>query len=589
MRKILMLIFCIEFVFMGLCLAQTPQKLKSYEDPKAVPTPAQAESTVAAEVSEAVSETVSGEFITLEDEEKKTEEHMDVEEEERQLKPGYVTVNFKGADIRTVLNYLSDVSGVDIIPAPDVSGPITLKLTDKPWETALDIIVRNYGYAYERDRDIIRVVTIESLKMEELATEVVKLNYAKAVDVEEIIKDMLSDRGKVGADDRINALVLTDIPTYLYKAKQVIFKLDKKTPQIMIEAKIIETMLGKDERMGIDWNIRITASGAAKPTTIPFNALLPDWGLQSSVLTNVFTPLGQTQGVTANVLQGGTTAQTETAAFPSGGTLADSASRLWPFVDADLFTFGTLDFTQFSAVIEYLKRRSDTEIISNPRVTTLNNKQAKIMVGKVYNFPTFDQVEETGRWVISGYEAKELGIRLLVTPNVNENGEIVVDLKPEISNYLGLEQISEELSAPLWATREAETQVMVKDGETIFIGGLIKENTVKVDKRFPILGDLVGDLPFIGNVFKYKVDKKEKTELIFFISVHIVKDMAQLAKFVKNPTEVYLPLGEGEIEIDPFTKKKRIIKTHEPIFDLRKGGNFFNFLTHTEPGKEGGN
>ncbi|MCK4462999.1 MAG: secretin and TonB N-terminal domain-containing protein [Candidatus Omnitrophica bacterium] len=555
-KRILILIFCLELILYPVCFAeQGVSEVLPEEEVAAVsesPPPAPEETAESKEV--------------IEEKEEVTEE-----EEMPELMPGYVTVNFKGADIRAVLNYLSDVGGVDIVPAPDVEGPVTLKLTNKSWETALDIIVRNYGFAYEREGGIIRVVTIDSLKMEELSTEVVKLNYAKSKDILETIKDMLSERGKTQSDSRTNTLVVTDIPTNIYKIKQVIAKLDRKTPQIMIEAKIIETILGKNERLGIDWNMKVSIAGAKRPTTLPFNSFEPDWGLQSKIMPQYF-PVGTTGTETTTGLTGDVTQTAgETGDFPISDSLTHFATRAFPFVDVDAFTFGTLDFSQFSVVLEYLKQRSDTEIVSNPRITTLNNKEAKIMVGRVYNFPTFTQIAETGRWVITGYEAKELGIKLLVTPNVNEKGEIVVRLKPEISNYLGMEQISVELSAPIWSTREADTEVMVRDGDTIFIGGLIKENTIERDSKFPILGDLFGDLPFIGHLVKHKVKKKEKTELIFFITVHIVKDVRELTRLATTSSEVYVPMGREDVSFEPAESKKAVkTKKHKPWFDFRK-------------------
>ena len=401
------------------------------------------------------------------------------------VKPGYVTVNFKNADIKAVLNYLSEVGGVDIVTSPDVAGTVTLKLTDKPWDQALDIIVKNYGFTYEREGDIIRVVTVESLRLAELATEVMHLNYTDSKEAYDAVKDMLTSRGKIRYDQRTNSVIVTDLPTNIYKIRQVIDKLDKETPQVMIQARIFETILENDEKMGIDWTMKISAIGAKRPTTLPFHS----WGTKFlGAEARQFFPIGQT----GNQQAVGGIATTTTTETPDFGTTPDGPVS-FPLVDADAFTYGTLDFSQFQAVLELLKQRKRTEVISNPRVTTLNNKEAKILVGRVYNFPTFSQAEETGRWIISGYQAKELGIKLLVTPHVNEKGEIVVDLKPEISNFLGMEKISEELSAPLWDTREADTQIMVRDGDTIFIGGLIRESVIDLDKKVPILGDLFGD------------------------------------------------------------------------------------------------
>ena len=495
------------------------------------------------------------------------------------VKPGNVTVNFKDADIKAVLNYLAEVSGVDIVTAPDVTGNVTLKLTDKPWETALKIIVKNYGYAYEREGDIIRVVTLDSLKKAELSTEVIHLNYATVDEAKIAVTDMLSDRGKVAFDARTNTVLVTDLPTNIYKIKQVMTKIDKRTPQVMIEARIFETLLEDDERMGIDWGLKIALTGAARPTTLPF---LSSGGLQfiDGAVSSKYLPVGLPASTTSTTPSGGGAAveTTSDAEFPSDGVTP------FPYVDADQFTYGTLDFTQFSAVLELLKQRRSTDVISNPRITTLNHKEAKILVGRVYNFPTFDQTELTGQWVISGYESKELGIKLVVVPHVNKNGEIVVELKPEISNYLGLEKISDELSAPIWSTRMADTQIMARDGDTIFIGGLVSENNVDVEKKVPVLGDILGDIPFIGGLVKHTSVEKEKKELIFFITVHIVKDAQRLTKIaMRNISEIKLPedMEIIEEEKEVIEKPKEVFvelpakesvtkKKHKPLFDFRK-------------------
>ncbi|MFH1380647.1 MAG: secretin N-terminal domain-containing protein [Candidatus Omnitrophota bacterium] len=500
-------------------------------------------------------------------------------EKEPYVEPGFVTVNFKDADIKAVLNYLSEVSGVDIVTAPDVTGTVTLKLKDKPWEVALNTIVKNYGYAYEREGNIIRVVTLGSLQKAELSTEVLRLNYATAENANKAVKDMLTERGKVTFDTRTNTLIITDLPTNTYQIKQVMQQLDKKTPQIMIEARILETLLEKDEKMGIDWSIKIAAIGASRPTTFPFAN--NTWrGILPHTLERFF-PYGQTNTADTVAGSGGAVESSTISEFPGVG---EEGPTIFPFVDASQFTYGTLDFSQFSAVLELLKQRRSTNVVSNPRITTLNHKEAKILVGRVYNFPTFDQTELTGQWVITGYEAKELGIKLLVTPHVNEKGEIVVELKPEIKNYLGLETISAELKAPLWSTREADTQVMVKDGNTIFIGGLISENNVDTENKVPLLGDIFGDVPFLGRLFKSTGTKREKKELIFFITVHIVKDSQSLLEFIQRGlTEGSIPkdiMDESEsaaalnnevvVELPIPAKTPEPIKIQKPLFDFRK-------------------
>jgi type IV pilus assembly protein PilQ len=469
-------------------------------------------------------------------------------EEKAAVGPGNVTVNFKGADIKTVLAYISEVSRVDIVPAPDVKGLVDLKLTNKPWRVALDVILRNYGFAYEREGDIIRVVTVSQLKQEELASQTYNLNYSKCKDVTESIKNIVSEKGKITYDERTNTVIATDIPTNLYKISQVIARLDKKTQQVLIEARIIETVLDDTEKLGIDWNVKISASGARRPITFPFQAFTVD---------NKFLPQVQTgTNSVATVGGAGTSTSTvnETSTFPTSA----SGISAFPFADTDQFSFGTLDFTQFSAVLELLKSRSNTDVVSNPRIATLNNHEALINVGQTLNMPKYERNSSTGKMEITGYDAKDLGIILKVTPHINDLGEIVVDLEPQITDLLRYDTLdaTSGVVAPVFSARTAKTQVMIEDGQTIFIGGLIKENNVEMNKKVPFIGDLLGDVPYLGLLVSKKETVKQKTELIFFITVNMMATDQEI-KSAPRADSVYNP---------DYT----LVRTPDPM-SLRKG------------------
>ncbi|MBN2453281.1 MAG: secretin and TonB N-terminal domain-containing protein, partial [Candidatus Omnitrophica bacterium] len=401
------------------------------------------------------------------------------------VEPGNVTVNFKGADIRTVLAYISEVAGVDIVPAPDVKGIVDLRLTNKPWSAALDIIVKNYGFAYEREGDIIRVVTLDKLKQEELATQAFSLNYSKAKSVVDAVTNIVGDRGKVVYDERTNLLLVTDIPTNIYKIAQVVDRLDIKTQQVLIEARIIETVLGDDEKMGIDWSMKMSVSGSSRPTTIPWSPFEnTDWRALENVL-----PFSQTGAPQTTYDAGGQLTETTPADFPA--TTAGLNPKDFPFAVKSDFTFGTIDFSQFKAIIEFLKSRSSTDTISNPRVATLNNEKATINVGEEVNMPTFERNSTTGKMEITGYEPRETGIILDVTPHINDKNEIALELTPQISDFQGFKPIvpGSDVYAPIFRQRQAKTHVMVKDGDTIFIGGLISDRNVDRRTKIPWLGD----------------------------------------------------------------------------------------------------
>ena len=472
---------------------------------------------------------------------------------------GNVTVNFKGADIKTVLAYISEVAGVDIVPAPDVKGIIDLKLTNKPWKAALDIIVRNYGFAYEREGDIIRVVTLDKLKQEELTTQAFSLNYSKAKDVVDSVKNIIGERGKVMYDDRTNMLIVTDIPTNIYRIGQIIERLDKRTRQVLIEARVIETVLGDDEKLGIDWNVKISANGASRPTTFPFNSFKTPFESKSGEGKQMFPQVLTAAPETTTNSIGGQTNITTSGEFPA------TASGIFgfPFAPVSSFSFGTLDFSQFKAVLEMLKQRSNTDTISNPRIATLNNNKATINVGEIIYIPKFERSSTTGKMEITGYDQTNSGIILDVTPHINDVGEIAMDLVPQIKQYLGTSPIApnSEIFAPLFKTREAKTQVMIKDGQTIFVGGLISDRNVDRRTKLPFIGDLLGDVPYLGLLVSHKDIVKERVELIFFITVHIMSSDKEI-NGAPLPDKAYVPIFTDTQQGNTANSKKRLKKEY---------------------------
>ncbi len=424
-----------------------------------------------------------------------------------QTSAGNVTLDFKDADITNVLRILSYKSGINIVAGKDVTGPVTIRLTNVPWQKALDVILRTYGYTYEREENIIRVTTTENLEKEELITEVFSLNYAAAANVPATIEEMLSDRGSVKYDERANLVIVTDIPTNIYKIKQVIEKLDRRTRQVNIEAKIVETTLDKDDKLGIKWTMQATASMAKRPTTFPFDR---------KAGSGTWYPLSDPSGSASTT-------------SPIVGTFPSNIGTGFPMALPSNFTLGTLDFSSFQAVLEVLKSRTDTKIVSNPRITTMDNQEATIHVGTTIYIPEYDETTTTGSPSFKDIKKTQLetGVKLKVTPHVNSKEEIVVDIIPEVSTLGTKTAITSTSSGATvygWpvSIRTAKAQVMIKDGETIVIGGLIKETETDVVYKVPILGDI----PILSFFFKKKEKGLETTELMFFITVNIVDSEA---------------------------------------------------------------
>lgn len=382
-----------------------------------------------------------------------------------------VTLDFKDADIKSVLKIISYKSGVNIVATPEVMGTVTIRLENVPWEQALDTIVRTYGFAYEWiSSKVIMVSTLEKLaeqrKVQEeaaakepLDTQTFVLNFTKAEDVKIAVEKLVSERGKITLEPRTNTLIIMDTKSNLIKIGQIIKGLDKITPQVMIEAKIIETTLGDLEKLGIDWTMKVTAKGAKRPTTFPFKR----WDSGGDMY-----PVPEYE---ASFDDEGR--ETVTSAFPKRGGIMFPADHWslgsFPMAGAGEFLFGTLDFSQFQAVLEILNSRTDTNIISNPRITTLNNQEAKIIVGTIVPIPLYEYSTDTGTRIISGYENQKIGVQLVVTPNINEQKYITLDVVPSVDEITGWTGPDNE--RPIISTRSATTKVMIKDGQTLVIGG----------------------------------------------------------------------------------------------------------------------
>jgi len=426
-----------------------------------------------------------------------------------------ITVDFKDAEIRQVLRILSLKSGVDIVASPDVEGLVTIKLTNVPWEQALDIILRTYGFTYERKANVVRVLTLEAVEQEALATEVFPLSYAKAKEVEGIVKDMLSDRGKVKFDERTNTIIVTDLPSNLFQLKEVIFRLDQATPQIHIESRFVETRLTRDENLGIDWfdSIAITTTGAQAPTTFPFPG-----GASFGNIGEEFVPKpGDLSPSTGAAISQGKIPQV-------GGT----------------FTFGTINPGTFNFTLNMLKSRTDTKVISRPTIVTLNNKEAFVQVGTDVNIPNFQVDSSTGRVTVSGFSTRSTGILLKVTPRVNPRDEIVMDVTPEITTVGADRTFASGITFPDFDVQKAQTQVRLLNGETLAIGGL-KRNAERVAlTKVPLLGDI----PIIGALFTNRREQtpsgQDQLDLLIFMTVHLVKPPAQEAQ----TTVAAQPAGE---------------------------------------------
>jgi len=325
------------------------------------------------------------------------------------------------------------------------------------------------------DRDQSRAKSMEVVPLE---TRVVKLNYAVAGEMSAAIQSSMSRRGTVQTDKRTNSLIITDLPSNLDAVEKMARDLDTTTPQIEITAKLVDVDAEALRGMGIDWRAGGKSNYFVDPADKP---------IQLFPLNPNNDPL---QGLYPDV----------------SATIPDPAATV---------TYGIFGkaWGELEVQLQVLEQNRKANIISNPRITTVDNREAKILVGQ--KIPLI--VQDVAGNPVS--QLQTIGIQLKVTPHLTEDKKIVMDLHPEVSD---LSTQSTVQGGVIINTSEADTRVMVNDGQTAVIGGLIRTNDSHVRRGVPYLKDI----PLLGALFRSDNTIRQNRELIIFVTPRIVQDLA---------------------------------------------------------------
>jgi type IV pilus assembly protein PilQ len=370
-----------------------------------------------------------------------------------------ISIDLENADILTVLRALSEYAGINIVAGKDVHGTVTVRLHNVPWRQAFEIILRAAGYAYREDPGIIRVDTAENLDKQDydlpLTSKVYKLEFADPGGMVDKIGAMLSPKGKVNVDSRTNSIVVTEVEPVHQKIEQLIKLLDTPTPQVEIMAKVVDIDAMSSQALGIDWTLK---------------------GLESRILR------------------------------------ADVTSNPNPAIAGyGVFNIGTVpSLAQVTATINILEERGKAQTISAPRITAVDNERASVLGGQRFGIPTRDLA---GNTIIEFYT---VGTKLEVTPHINSLEEITMEIHTEVSE---LDRASALAGRPIITTSEADSKVLVKDGNTVVIGGFIRKKHTKSKKGIPILMHI----PLLGALFSETTTTVEDRELLIFITPTIIR------------------------------------------------------------------
>ncbi|MGE4358196.1 MAG: secretin N-terminal domain-containing protein [Candidatus Omnitrophota bacterium] len=442
-----------------------------------------------------------------------------------------ISMDYKEASLKDVLKILSQQSGLNFVASHEIEDrKITLYFENVSVEDALNTILRANNLTYEQPPGS-NIIVIQELLMPEVetVTRIYTLNYAKADSVKELFEKMrekreeaeakgrteeakftrqpikaaglLTEYGKIISDTRTNSVIITDIPAQFPVIEETLAKLDEATPQVMIEAELLETTVGTINKLGVEWADTIGVyTGPVQTTKFPFRK----------------------------------------HDFPAG---VDKTGDM---------AYGTISMADFTATLKLLESDSETKILARPRVLTLNNETAEINLTAQTAVAGITTIQEG----IQTYSVEriETGIVLKVTPQVNKDGYITMTLEPSVTTPVKSTYFTTaEYVDP--HKREVKTTVRVKDGDTIVIGGLISSEDTDTIKKVPVLGDI----PLLGYLFKNRSRDKSDKELIVFITPHIFQEYVSPAGMEELEREMTIPPGlpkEKAIEttLDKFSQ-----------------------------------
>jgi type IV pilus assembly protein PilQ len=407
-----------------------------------------------------------------------------------------LSLDFKDADIKNILRLIAEVSNLNVIAGDDVTGKITMRLVDVPWDQALDIILQTKNLGMSRVGNVIRIAPSDTLKkeiqaeleakrakekLEDLSTELITVNYATAKDLVPQIKHVLSDRGDIQVDERTNILIVKDIAKNIVIVRNLVKSLDTKTPQILIEARIVEATKGFQRELGIKWGFLIEKDIGGTATSV--GGGIADTTLGTATREAINLPAVARAGVPGSVATAG-------------------------ILEA-IFSNGSL--SELDIAISAHENDGDVKVVSSPKIATLDNKEASIEQGLRIPYP---KLTTEGTVTTDFIDAN---LKLTVTPHVTNDGNIKMSIKakkdaPDFTQTV--------LGVPSIDKKEAITEVLVKDNGIVAIGGIYTIEKTNAAEGVP----LFNKIPLLGWLFKREVKEDTRKDLLIFISPKISKD-----------------------------------------------------------------
>jgi len=427
-----------------------------------------------------------------------------------------ISLDFKDGDLQDIFRLFSDISGLNVVVNPGVTGKVTLKLNEVPWGRALELILKTNGLGCVLEDNVIRIARLTDLQKEEgdrrkldeekaLAGNLIdytrRISYAKAGTLSTVLRSAgaLSARGQINVDERTNTVIIRDLPSYVDKAKGLMAELDTATPQVEIEARIVVTNRNFSRDFGIQWGFAGEQTARFGNTT---NRAFPN----QMVVNGAGVPsLG---GLAAdNAGPGGLSSATGIGQAGRGYAVNLPASN---FNSAIGISMGNvLGSFNLDVALTALEQQGRGRLLSTPKVTTQNNQAAEIKQGVQIPIQTVANNTVTTQF-------KDAVLTLKVTPQITDAGTVILTLEVENSTPDFGNPVN---GIPPINTQAAKTIVLVKDGQTAVVGGIYQSQEFVNEDKTPVLGNI----PLLGYLFRRKGTQNQNNELLLFITPRIVK------------------------------------------------------------------
>jgi type IV pilus secretin PilQ/predicted competence protein len=398
---------------------------------------------------------------------------------------------FQGDDVGQVLRLLARQAKINMVVSEAVTGTVTMRLEDVTALQAVAIIVKSKGLFMDQIDNVYYIKTGAERTAEPTESDSYQFSYGRAKDISSLLASQLSSKDPPQVDERTNTIFYRETRSNIDNIRHMLVQIDKPTKQVMIEARLVEVNANPKQSYGINWAGVVGSS--TSPQTVSYAGS-----------RGVLDPSGQ---LVPTDFQPGNAANNNLF-----GNLTHLASS----------QFAILTVPQMSLTLRALNEDSDAEFLANPRVVTADNQQAKIEIIRNQPVPQLNFNEQTATAVFGGFQDKKFGNTLVVRPSVNKDDFITLSVKPEISNKVADATFvfaGATVASPIIDTRTLDSNVLIKSGDTLAIGGLLQDEVTKARNKVPIMGDI----PILGYFFQERLNARTKRNLLVFVTPTILE------------------------------------------------------------------